>query len=36
MLNFLVEEGICTEVVECNLKGDIEILFLSENIIECC
>ena len=26
MLNFLVEEGICTEDAECNLMGDIEIL----------
>ena len=25
-LNFLVEEGICTEDAKCNLKGDIEIL----------
>ena len=25
VLNFLVEEGICTEDAECNLRGDIEI-----------
>ena len=23
VLNFLVEEGICTEDAECNLRGDI-------------
>ena len=31
VLNFLVEEGICTEDAECNLRGDIEILILFEN-----
>ena len=36
MLNFLVEEGICTEDGECNLRGDMEILFLFEKLIECC
>ena len=35
VLNFLVEEGICTEDAECNLRGDIEILILSEKLIEC-
>ena len=30
MLNFLVEEGICTEDAECNLSGDIEILIIFE------
>ena len=30
VLNFLVEEGICTEDAECNLRGDIEILILFE------
>ena len=25
VLNFLVEEGICTEDAVCNLRGDIEI-----------
>ena len=28
MLNFLVEEVICTDDAECNLRGDIEILIL--------
>ena len=32
VLNFLVEEGSSTEVAECNLRGDIEILIL----FECC
>ena len=36
VLNFLVEEGICTEDAECNLRGDIEILILFEKLIECC
>ena len=36
VLNFLVEEGICTEDAECNLRGDIEILILFEKHIECC
>ena len=36
MLNFLVEEGICTEDEEFNLRGDIEILILFEKLIECC
>ena len=36
VLNFLVEEGICTENAECNLRGDIEILILFEKLIECC
>ena len=37
MLNFLVEEGICTEDAECNVRGDIEILILFEKkLIECC
>ena len=31
VLNFLVEEGICTEDAECNLRGDIEILILLKN-----
>ena len=35
VLNFLVEEGICTEDAECNLRGDIEILILFEKLIEC-
>ena len=35
VLNFLVEEGICTEDAECNLRGDIEILTLFEKLIEC-
>ena len=30
MLNFLVEEGICPEDAECNLRGVIEILILFE------
>ena len=29
VLKFLVEEGICAEDAECNLRGDIEILILS-------
>ena len=33
VLNFLVEEGICTED---HLRGDIEILILFEKLIECC
>ena len=32
VLNFLVEEGICTEDAECNLRGDIEILILFEKL----
>ena len=32
VLNFLVEEGICTEDAECNLRGDIEILILFESL----
>ena len=36
VLNVLVEEGICTEDAECNLRGDIEILILFEKLIECC
>ena len=36
VLDFLVEEGICTEDAECNLRGDIEILILFEKLIECC
>ena len=36
VLNFLVEEGICTDDAECNLWGDIEILILFEKLIECC
>ena len=36
VLNFLVEEEICTEDAECNLRGDIEILILFEKLIECC
>ena len=36
VLNFLVEEGICTEDAECNLREDIEILILFEKLIECC
>ena len=35
-LNFLVKEGICTEVAECNLRGYIEILILFEKLTECC
>ena len=35
MWNFLVEEGICIEDAECNLRGDIEILILFEKLIEC-
>ena len=36
VLNFLVEEGICTEDAECNLRGDIEILIIFEKLIKCC
>ena len=32
VLNFLVEEEICTEDAEYNLRGDIKILIL----FECC
>ena len=35
LLNGL-EEGICTEDAECNLRGYIEILILFEKLIECC
>ena len=35
VLNFVVEEGICTEDAECNLRGDIEILTFFEKLIEC-
>ena len=34
MLNFLVEEGICMEDAECNLRRDIEILILFVELIE--
>ena len=34
MLNFLVEEEICSEDAECNLRGDIEILILFEKLID--
>ena len=30
VLNFLVEDEICTEDAECNLRRDIEILILLE------
>ena len=33
MLTFLVEEGICTEDAECNLRGDIKILVLFVKLI---
>ena len=33
---FLVEEGICIEDAECNLKVDIEILILFEKLVEFC
>ena len=36
VLNFLVEEGICTEDAGCNLRGDIELLILFEKLTECC
>ena len=36
VLNFLVEEGFCTEDAECKLRGDIEMLILFEKLIECC
>ena len=36
VLNFLVEEGICTEDADCNLRGDIEILNPFEKLIERC
>ena len=36
VLNFLVEEGICTEDADCNLRGDIEILIIVEKLIEFC
>ena len=36
VLKFLVEEGICIEDAECNLRGDIEILILFEKVIEIC
>ena len=36
VLKFLVEEGICTEDAECNIRGDIEIQSLFEKLIECC
>ena len=36
VLNFLVEEGICTEDAECNLRGDFDLLILFEKLIECC
>ena len=34
MLNFLVDEGICTENAECNLRGDIEIIILFVKLNE--
>ena len=36
VLNFLLEEGICTEDAACSLRGDIEILILFQKLIECC
>ena len=36
MLNFLLEEGICTEDAERNLRGDIEISIHFEKLMECC
>ena len=36
MLGFLVEEGICTEDIECNLREDIEILILVDKVTEVC
>ena len=33
-MNFLVEEGTCTEDAECNLRGDIEILIIFVIVIE--
>ena len=36
VLKFLVEEGICTEDAECNLRGHIEILILFEKLFEFC
>ena len=36
VLKFLVEEGICTEDEECDLREDIEILILFEKLIEIC
>ena len=36
VLNLLVEEGICTEDAECNLRGDIEIYNIFEKLVECC
>ena len=36
VLNFLVEEEICTEDAECNLRGDFEVLTRFEKLIECC
>ena len=36
VLNFLVEEVICTEDAICNPRGDIEILIFCEKLIECC
>ena len=34
MLNFLVEEGICTVGAQCNLRGEIETLILFVKLIE--
>ena len=36
VLKFLVEEGICTEYAECNLRRKIEILILFRKLIEFC
>ena len=36
VLKYLVEEGICTEDAECNLRGDIEIFILFEKLTEFC
>ena len=36
VLTFLVEEGICTEDAEYNLRGGIEILILFEKLTEIC
>ena len=36
MLKFYVEEGICSEDAECNIRGGIEILILFDKLIEFC
>ena len=35
VLNFRVEEGICTEDAERNLRGDIKLFLVLKNSLNC-